>query len=189
MRRLHVARGILSLGLSTLAVMLVSVPPALGASPRLQQRLLAKSSAHRLGFPEIARPVQTGTNTGIKGCPLGAEVVYQNAKNATGLIDEIFSCRTGSATASMLRKLQSSYPKSASFLPPRSLGSSAVGSDANPAIYVYLWTRKDFVAFVAVDTDATTNRAQSNGYSHRPIWTSLRQTLDRAAEQQDRSLR
>jgi len=121
--------------------------------------------------------------TGDKGCGTGAQVVYQNKTTLKGLILEVFACKSPSAAKSLIRSYETTYAPTPAFTPPKALGLGplALGSGAGAPVYAYYWPRGSYGAFVAVDTDATNNKAQAVAHEHDPLTPALESSLQQAA--------
>jgi hypothetical protein len=174
-------------GLSVGMILATSTIAAPAGAPILG-RLISSSDARHLNFPSVANKPVSSTKTGSKKCPEAAQVVFENHKNVTGLIDQVFSCASRSAASTYLQALIGEYPITTSFSPPTALGSTAVGSATQAPVYAYMWRRGSYVAFVAVDTDATDNKDQE--YSHRfdLLTKALVASLSKAAIEQNKKM-
>ena len=186
MRRTGAIGALMAAGLLTGA--LAGSGPAGATTSSLAHRLLPASAARKLGFPSVANKATVSTKTGSKSCPTGAEVVYQNKKALTGLVVEIFLCKSPSAAKSLINEYQKSYAPNPTITPPKALGASAVASNAGAPVFVYYWTRGSYGAFVAIDTDATTNSRLSTLNRHNPLTPALQSSLDQAAIKQNAAL-
>jgi hypothetical protein len=174
------------------AALLATVPGAImatpaGAASSLIGLLLSTSTAHHLGFPTIADKAISSHKTDSKTCTTGAEVVFQNKKALTGLVDEVFTCKSPAGAAAYLAKFKTAYKPTSTMAPPTALGTKAVGSSEIP-LFTYYWVHGSYVAFVAVDTDATSNSAVSSAHSHDPLTPALLKTLETAAIKQNTQL-
>lgn len=154
----------------------------------LVDRLLSSSVARHLGFPTVANKAISSHKTGKKDCPTGAEVVYQNTKQLSGLIDEIFTCNSATAAEEYMAQFKTPYPPSTTFLPPTALGNNANGSSSGAPIFTYYWTRGSYVGFVAIDTDATKVSGQAAVHNSDPLTPALLASLKTAATTQNRRL-
>src|ERR1039458_8573761 len=163
--------------------------PGSGRGPSsLAHRVLPARPARKLGCPSVANKATVSSKTGSKNCPTGAEVVYQNKKALTGLIVEIFLCKSPSAAKSLINEYQKSYARDPTIKPPKALGAGAVASNAGAPVFVYYWTRGSYGAFVAIDTDATTNSRLSTLNRHNPLTPALQSSLGQAAIEQNAAL-
>lgn len=164
-------------------------PATAGASTTpLAHRLLSASTARHLGFPTIARKPTVSNKIGVKNCTTGAQVVYENKKALTGLVVEIFLCKSPSAAQSLMKQYQTTYKPTPALAPPSALGKTAVGSSAAAPFFVYYWTRGSYGAFVAVSTDATTDRRLSAINQRNPLTPALQSSLEQAAIKQNLAL-
>ena len=164
-------------------------PGSAAPTPNTLRDLIPASAAKKLGFPSVAKKPTSSNKTGSKLCSSGSEVVYENTKNFSGLIDEVLSCSTNTAAISLLKQFESSYEPSTNVTPPKALGSAAVASEAHPPIYVYYWVSGSYFAFVGIDTDAITNRTEYITHETDPLTPALIHALDKAATLQSSRLR
>jgi hypothetical protein len=166
---------------------IIATPPAGASSGSLVGRLLSTSTAKHLGFPSVADKAISSHKTGSKACATGAEVVFQNKKALTGLVDEVFTCTSASAAAKYMAKYKNSYKPTASMTPPASLGPIAIGSSDAP-LFTYYWIHGTYGAFVAIDTDATSNSSVASAHRDDPLTPALLATLNSAAIKQNTQL-
>jgi hypothetical protein len=162
--------------------------PAGAATKPLIDRLISTSQASSLGFGKVANAAKSSHKTGAKNCGTGAEVVYIEKKHAVGFIDEIFTCKSATAAKAVLATFEKTYKPDDTFGSLTALGASAAGSEAAAPLYTVFWTRGSYVGFVAVDTDATTTKAQYEIHLHDPLTPALKATEEKAALMQNTNL-
>ncbi|HEX3980772.1 MAG TPA: hypothetical protein VHW93_06095 [Acidimicrobiales bacterium] len=152
------------------------------------KRLVTATSARQLGFPSVAKKAISTHKTGYKQCPTVAEVIYQNTKALSGLIDEVFSCSSVTAAEKYTSDLAQLYPKDATVTPPAALGTSAVYG-TNPPLFAFFWTHGTFGALVVVDTAASSNDHIALLHKNDPLTPALSAALTKAALEQNKRLR
>jgi hypothetical protein len=177
------------LGLGAASALLIGgvlglATPASASTDPIVNHLISSTTAKGLGFPTVYQKPVSSHATKSKTCTDAAEVAFVNNKTSVGLVDEIFQCQSSSAAKSFLAG--SKIKPDTSMTPPKSLGQGAVGSSANAPLYAYYWTRGSYVAFVGVDTDATSS---SQAPQHKPLTEALGGTLKSAAVHQDALIR
>lgn len=136
----------------------------------------------------MAKKAISTHKTGYKQCTTVAEVIYQNTKALSGLIDEVFSCSSATAAQKYTSDLAQLYPKDAAVTPPAALGTSAIYG-TSPPLFAFFWTHGNFGALVAVDTAASPNDRIALLHKNDPLTPALNASLMTAALQQNKKLR
>ena len=103
--------------------------------------LLTAREAGRLGFPTaVGKPVSS-KKTGVTGCSSGAQVEFEDAKRATGVVSEVLVCKSASVPASLIVKAKKANAASPNLKAPKSLGANALERAAGSSTYVITWQR------------------------------------------------
>jgi hypothetical protein len=92
--------------------MVRKVPPTAGAVPPtstalIRRRALAKdllpsSYAKGIGFGEVVEKVNTSSKSGVKSCPRGAQVAFEDRSNQSDVVSGVLECSTKAAAAKIL---------------------------------------------------------------------------------------
>ncbi len=176
--------------LSSLFALMVSVPA--GASVNAVESaptkgLLTAREAGRLGFPTaVGKPVSS-KKTGVTGCSSGAQVEFEDAKRATGVVSEVLVCKSAGVPASLIVKAKKANAASPNLKAPKSLGANALERAAGSSTYVITWQRGRLLELVAIDVNipASSTSTTSTAGSTTPLTTKQQGILSKAALQQD----
>jgi hypothetical protein len=152
------------------------------------KRLITAASARALGFPSIAKKAVSTHKTGYAKCATDAEVIFQNTRALSGLIDEVFSCSSATAAQKYTDDLAQLYPKNTSLTTPGSLGTTAVYGSKPPLFAIY-WTHGSYGALVVIDTAASPNDGVALSHRNDPLTPALAAALTKAATEQNGKLR
>ena len=127
-----------SIGATVVAVVgSIFVVPAAAATSSASKPstsvLVPVSAATAAGFTRVVDAPSTSTNTGVTGCPYGAQEEFASASGNLGLESEVLYCESAADSDMILKSLASNGKAQAGLRPPKSLGSTAVerlGSDS-----------------------------------------------------------
>jgi hypothetical protein len=144
--------------------------------------LLSADYARSVGYPKTYRKATTTKVTDAKGCSDTDEVVYEDATGDTALLSDTLNCESSSAAASALASVRKQVQTDDSFDLPAELGPSAFATASNDPEYLVAWHTGSHVAIVALDVNV---KATSSKSAPRPLTSSQRQTLIKAAVKQN----
>jgi cyclophilin family peptidyl-prolyl cis-trans isomerase len=142
---------------------------------------LAKSA----GFTKVVNAPSTSTNTGVTGCPYGAEEEFASASGNLGLESEVLYCDSVTDANTVLKTLESHGKAQAGLSPPASLGSTAVERVGSASTYLIAWRRGSAFELSALSTDLPASSTTSTTTATPvPLTAHDKQLLANAALQQ-----
>ncbi len=120
------------------------VPAAATTSPASKPStsvLVPVSAAKEAGFTKVVNAPSTSTNTGVTGCPYGAQEEFASASGNLGLESEVLYCESAADADTLLKGLRSNGKAQAGLSPPKNLGSTAVERLGSDSTYLIAWRR------------------------------------------------
>ncbi len=189
-RKLIVNLVAASIGATVFAVVgPIFVAPAASASSLASKPstsvLLPVSAAKKAGFTEVVNAPSTSTNTGVTGCPYGAQEEFESASGNLGLVSEVLYCASTADAVTLLKGLESNAKSLAGLSPPRNLGSTAVERLGTNSTYLIAWRRGAAFEFTGLSTDLPSSSTTSTTTGTPvPLTAQDRQVLANAATQQ-----
>ena len=188
----------LSLSLVVAASIVATVVPVVGsilvepaaaaissASKPSTSVLVPVSAAQAAGFTKVVDAPSTSTNTGVTGCPYGAQEEFASASGTLGLASEVLYCESAADAATLLKGFGSNGKTQAGLSPPKSLGSTAIERLGSNSTYLIAWRRGSAFELSGLSTDlpASSTTSTTNG-TPVPLTAHDRQVLANAATQQ-----
>jgi hypothetical protein len=173
------------------------VPAGASTAPppkTLAHDLVAATYLQHQGFTKAIEKTKTTGKTGQKGCPNGAQEIYENPTGQeSGVEVEIVACTTVKAATTLISMAKSSASASSSSTPPKKLGSSAIeqsGGGSSPSYAVY-WQRGKLLGLVVYTTNikaSSSSTSTSTTVAAPPITSTEQAMLTRVALEQDSRL-
>jgi cyclophilin family peptidyl-prolyl cis-trans isomerase len=179
-----------SIGATVVAVAgLVAVVPAaaaeFSASKPSTSVLLPVSAAKEAGYTKVVNAPSTSTNTGVTGCPYGAQEEFASASGNLGLVSEVLYCESAADADMLLKGLKANDKATAGLSPPKSLGSTAVELVGSNSTYLLAWRRGAAFELTGLSTDLPSNSTTSTTMGTPvPLTANDQQVLAHAAIQQ-----
>ncbi len=148
--------------------------------------LVPVSAAKEAGFTKVvSAPSSTSTNTGVTGCPYGAQEEFANASGNLGLLSEVLYCESAADADTLLTGLESNGKAQPGLRPPKNLGSTAVERLGSDSTYLIAWRRGAAFELTGLSTNlpssSTTNTTTGTPV---PLTAHDKQVLANAATQQ-----
>ncbi len=168
------------------SIFVVPASATTSSAPRLSTSVLVPASAAKeAGFTKVVDAPSTSTNTGVTGCPFGAQAAYESASGNLGLESEVLYCESAADAEALLKGLESSGKAQAGLSPPKNLGSTAIERLGSDSTYVMAWRHGTGFELTALSTDLSSSSSTSTT-SGRPVPLSAhdKQVLANAATQQ-----
>jgi cyclophilin family peptidyl-prolyl cis-trans isomerase len=101
--------------------------------------LVPVSAAKQAGFTKVVNAPSASTNTGVTGCPYGAQEEFSSASGKLDLVSEVLYCESAADATSLLQTVKSNGKAQAGLSPPKGLGSTAVERAGSDASYLIAW--------------------------------------------------
>jgi cyclophilin family peptidyl-prolyl cis-trans isomerase len=179
-----------SVGATVVAVIAsISLLPAAAATSSASKPstsvLLPVSVAKEAGFTKVVNAPSTSTNTGVTGCPYGAQEEYASASGNLGLVSEVLYCESAADADTLLKGLGSNGKAQAGLNPPKNLGSTAVERLGSDSTYLIAWRRGNGFELTGLSTDLPSSSTTSTTTGTPvPLSAHDKQVLANAATQQ-----
>jgi cyclophilin family peptidyl-prolyl cis-trans isomerase len=168
---------------------IVAVPAAAAtaaASKLTTSALVPVSAAKQAGFTEVVSAPTTSTNTGVTGCPDGAQEELASPSESLELKSEVLYCESTTDAESLLKSLASNDKAQAGLSPPKSLGTSAVERLGSGSAYIIAWHRGSAFEFTALSLGLSSSSTTSTtAGTPVPLTPHDKQVLATAAAQQN----
>ena len=147
--------------------------------------LVAVSAAKEAGFAKVVNAPSTSTDTGVTGCPYGAQEEFASASGNLGLRSEVLYCESAADAATLLKSLASNGEAQAGLSPPKNLGSTAVERLGSDSTYLIAWRRGAAFELTGLSTDLSSSSTTSTTTGTPvPLTAHDQQVLANAATQQ-----
>jgi cyclophilin family peptidyl-prolyl cis-trans isomerase len=161
------------------------VPASATTSKPSTSVLLPASAAKGAGFTKVVNAPSASTDTGVTGCPYGAQEAYASASGNLGLESEVLYCESAADAETLLKGLESNGKAQAGLSPPKSLGSTAIERLGSDSTYLIAWRRGSAFELIGLSTDLPSS-ATTSTTSGTPVPLSAhdKQVLANAATQQ-----
>ena len=192
MRKLTLGFTIASIGAATVGTVLgvaVVAPAAAGASSASKPStsvLVPESAAKGAGFTKVVSAPFVSTNTGVPGCPDGAQEGFASPSGQPSLISEVLYCASAADASKLLAGIGSSDQVQAGLIPPKALGSTAIARLATGSTYLIAWRHGSGVEVTGVSTSPASRSTTSTTTSTPvPLSAHDKQVLVAAATQQN----
>ena len=140
------------------------VPAAATTSPASKPStsvLVPISAAKEAGFTKVLNAPSTSTNTGVTGCPYGAQEEFASASGNLGLESEVLYCESVADADTLLKGLRSNGKAQAGLSPPKKLGSTAVERLGSDSTYLIAWRRGSALELSGLSTDLPSSSTTS----------------------------
>jgi cyclophilin family peptidyl-prolyl cis-trans isomerase len=188
-RKLTLKLAAASIGATVVAlvgpVAVVSAGAATSTSKPSTSVLLPESAAKGAGFPKVVNAPSASTDTGISGCPDGAQEEFASASGKIGLVSEVLYCESTADAAALLKSFASNGKTQAGLSPPKDLGSTAVERLGSDSSYIIAWRRGAGFELTGISTDLPSSSTTSTTTgSQVPLSAADKQVLANAATQQ-----
>jgi cyclophilin family peptidyl-prolyl cis-trans isomerase len=135
------------------AVGIVAAPVAVAASSASKPStavLVPTATAKADGFPHVVNAPTTSTNTGVTGCPDGAQENFANAAGTQGLLSEVVYCESTADVRQLISGITSNAKAQAGLRAPKGLGSTAIERVGSDSSYLIAWQRGTAFELTAV---------------------------------------
>ncbi len=147
--------------------------------------LVPVSAAKEAGFTKVVNAPSTSTNTGVTGCPYGAQEEFASASGNLGLASEVVYCESTADADTLLKGLESNGTAQAGLSPPKNLGSTAVERLESDSTYLIAWRRGAAFELTGLSTDLPSSSTTSTTTGTLvPLTAHDKQVLANAATQQ-----
>jgi cyclophilin family peptidyl-prolyl cis-trans isomerase len=148
--------------------------------------LVPVSAAKEAGFTKVvSAPSSTSTNTGVTGCPGGAQEEFASASGNLGLLSEVLYCESAADADTLLKGLESNAKAQVGLIPPKNLGSTAVERLGSNSTYLIAWRRGTAFELTGLSTDLPTSSTTSTTMGTPvPLTAHYKHVLAIAATQQ-----
>lgn len=147
--------------------------------------LVPVAAAKAAGFTKVVNAPTTSTNTGVTGCPDGAQEEFASASGILGLDSEVLYCQSVADAETLLKGLKSNGKVQAGFSPPKSLGSTAIARVGANSTYLIVWRRAAALELTGLSTDLPSGSTTSTTTGTPvPLSAHEKQVLTNAATQQ-----
>ena len=148
--------------------------------------LIPVAVAKSAGFTKVvSAPSSTSTNTGVMGCPDGAQEEFASASGNLGLVSEVLYCESAADAGTLLKSVESNGKAQAGLSPPKILGSTAVERVGSNSTYVIAWRRGTAFELTGLSTDLPSSSTTSTTTGTPvPLTADDKQVLANAATQQ-----
>ncbi len=179
-----------SIGATVVAVVgSVFVVPAAAATSSASKPstsvLVPVSAAKEAGFTKVVNAPSTSTNTGVTGCPYGAQEEFASASGNLGLESEVLYCESAADADTLLKGLASNGKAQAGLSPPKNLGSTAIERLGSDSTYLIAWRRGTAFELTGLSTDLPSSSTTSTTTGTPvPLTAHDKQVLANAATQQ-----
>jgi cyclophilin family peptidyl-prolyl cis-trans isomerase len=151
--------------------------------------LVSTSVAKAAGFTKVVNAPSTSTNTGVTGCPDGAQEEFSNAAGTLGLLSEVLYCQSVTDAANLLQGVKSNGTAQAGLSPPKSLGSKAVERVGSGSSYLIGWQRGNAFELTGFLTNLPSGPTSTTLATPVPLTAHDQQVLANAATQQSASFK
>ena len=147
--------------------------------------LVAVSAAKEAGFARVVNAPSTSTDTGVTGCPYGAQEEFASASGNLGLASEVLYCESAAEAEKLLKSLASNGEAQAGLRPPKSLGSTAIERLGSDSTYLIAWRRGTAFELTGLSTGLPSSSTTSTTTGTPvPLTAHDKQVLANAATQQ-----
>ena len=150
--------------------------------------LVPVSAAKEAGFTKVVDAPSTSTNTGVTGCPYGAQEEFASASGSLGLASEVLYCESTADAVTLLKSFGSEGKTQPGLTPPKSLGSTAVERVGSGSTYLIAWRRGSAFELSGLSTDLASSSSSSSTSTTTgtpvPLTAHDKQVLANAATQQ-----
>jgi cyclophilin family peptidyl-prolyl cis-trans isomerase len=165
---------------------LPAVATTSSASKPTTSALVPVSAAKDAGFTNVVKTPSTSTNTGVTGCPYGAQEEFASASGELGLESEVLYCKSAADANTLLKRVESSGKAQAGLSPPKNLGSTAVERVGSNSTYLIAWRRGGAFELTALSTNLPSSSTTSTTTGTPvPLTAHDKQALANAAAEQN----
>ena len=176
-----------SIGATVVAVVAsLFVGPAAAATSSVSKPstsvLVPVSAAKAAGFTKVVNAPSTSTDTGVTGCPDGAQEEFASASGNLGLVSEVLYCESAADATKLLKNLATNGKAQAGLSPPKGLGSTAVERLGSDSSYLIAWRRG--TAFELTGTIHGSALEFDDKYHHGDASSAQRRTTSRCWQTQ-----
>ena len=197
-RKLTLKFAIAGIGTTTavalLAAAVVATPAAAASSASKPSTsvLVSESAAKGAGFTKVVNAPFVSTNTGVTGCPDGAQEGFASKSGTLSLLSEVLYCDSATDATKLLQGLGTSDQVQAGLSPPKSLGATAIArvasgaSGASGVTYLVAWRRGSAVEVTGLSTSQPSSSTTSTTTGTPvPLTAQNKTVLAAAATQQN----
>ena len=163
-----------------------SAPPS-SSTPAAE--VLSPAYAKSAGFPKTLNAAKQSTVTSQKGCTSTVGAAYTDSVGQTALISSVLTCDSPASASAAFTTIKKHYGADAAIAVPKGLGTSAFATASIAPQYLMVWQTGSRVAITAVDVNLAASRTTSGTVASPPLTSAQEQTLGKAAEAQNASMR
>jgi cyclophilin family peptidyl-prolyl cis-trans isomerase len=147
--------------------------------------LVPVSAAQAAGFTKVVNAPTTSTDTGVTGCPYGAQEEFANTSGTLELVSEVLYCESAAASTKLLQSVASNGKAQAGLSPPKGLGSTAVERVGSDSSYLIAWRRGAAFELTGLSTSPPSSSTTSTtAGTPVPLTAHDKQVLANASTQQ-----
>lgn len=143
------------------AVVVAAAAETASASTPSTRALVTESAAKEAGFTKVVNAPSSSTDTGVTGCPYGAQEQFASASGTLGLVSEVLYCGSASDATRLLENFIAGGKAQAGLGPPKALGSTAVERVGSESSYIIAWRRGAAFELTALSTDLSSSSSTS----------------------------
>jgi cyclophilin family peptidyl-prolyl cis-trans isomerase len=144
--------------------LVVAVPTAGGtiAADKPSTTVLIPASAVKgAGFTKVVTAPSASTDTGVTGCPDGAQEEFASGSGDLGLVSEVLYCASAADATKLVQNIASEAKAKSGLTPPNGLGSTAVERVGSGSSYLIAWRRGTAFELTALSTDLSASSTTS----------------------------
>ncbi|MGO8863834.1 MAG: peptidylprolyl isomerase [Acidimicrobiales bacterium] len=168
------------------AVVVAAAAETASASTPSTRALVTESAAKEAGFTKVVNAPSSSTDTGVTGCPYGAQEQFASASGTLGLVSEVLYCGSASDATRLLENFIAGGKAQAGLGPPKALGSTAVERVGSESSYIIAWRRGAAFELTALSTDLSSSSSTSTTTGIQvPLTPRDKEILASAAVQQN----
>ena len=148
--------------------------------------LVPVSAVEKAGFTKAIDGPTTSTDTGVTGCPYGAQEEYASASGSLELVAEVLYCESAADATKLLQSVGSNGKAQAGLSPPKVLGSTAVERLGSDSSYLIAWRLGTAFELIGLSTSPPSSSTTSTTTGTPvPLTANDKQVLANAATQQN----
>jgi cyclophilin family peptidyl-prolyl cis-trans isomerase len=148
--------------------------------------LVPASVAEKAGLTKVVNAPTTSTDTGVTGCPDGAQEGFASASGNLELVSEVLYCQSAADATKLLKSVASNGKAQAGLTPPKGLGSTAVERVGSDSSYLIAWQRGAGFELIALSTSPPSSSTTSTTTGTAvPLTAQDKQLLANGATQQN----
>jgi cyclophilin family peptidyl-prolyl cis-trans isomerase len=147
--------------------------------------LVPVAAAKQAGFTKVVNAPSASTNTGVTGCPYGAQEEFASASGDLQLVSEVLYCQSAADAAGLLQSVKSDGKAQSGLIPPKELGSTAIERVGSGSSYLIGWRSGTAFELTALSTGPPPSSTTSTTTGTPvPFTAHDQQVLANAARQQ-----